>query len=189
MRAVLCLAIGLVGCVDSNSKGPETTGGGPEEPLTALPAPTANVTHAQLPIEPSISLSSSVQLLDAGVTSTSFNFAHLGLLWVRVSLPGMGRTTTVTLKLISPRGNLMYDADLPFSTDSAVKTIRMAHVPHPVVVHPVKQSGGIFHLDYPIAVAGSALTKYPDPGPWQLTALVADTGQTLTVGLDVTVAQ
>jgi hypothetical protein len=192
MRAVLFIAIAFAGCPDNGPKGPppgNTTGGGTLEPATALPAAPQNATREGVKFTPGVQLSSSVQLLDSGVTSQSFNFVHLGLLWVRIGLAGMGRTTIVSLKLVSDRGNVMHDADLPFTTDPTVTEMNMTGMEHTVLTIPAKQVPGGWYLDYPIAIAGSHMTRYPDPGNWQLIALVQDSGQTFTVPFHVTFAQ
>jgi hypothetical protein len=139
--------------------------------------------------KPGIQLAGTIQALQAGTMSTSFNFAHQQLVWVRLNLAQIDRVTTVQFKVISPRGNLMYEADIPYSADAQVTTTMLPDIDHPVTVQRAKSATGGFHLDYPIAIAGSSFTKYPEPGAWQVIAHVTNTDQTFTAPMDVTVVQ
>jgi hypothetical protein len=165
-RAVLCL-VGLIGC---------TTSGSP-----AVPGAT--------PFQPGIELAGSIQALQAGATTTSFNFAHQDVVWVRVKTARLDHIATISFNVISPRGNLMYEAVVPFSADESVTAIPLPDMNHPVTVQRAKPVTGGYHLNYPIAIAGSSFTKYPEPGAWQIVAQVAETDQRFTAQMDVTVLQ
>jgi hypothetical protein len=175
MRALWCL--GLLSCSSAGLPGPS-------------PGQSSQASRsAQPPFQPGIELSDSIQSLDSGVTSTRFNFSHLGVLWVRLKLPGMSRVSTVQLRVISPSGNLRYEADIPFSPEHDVTTVVLPDVAHPIAVQRAKPAGGGYHLDYPIAIAGTSFTKYPEPGGWQVLAQVEETRQTFSTAMDVAVAQ
>src|SRR5678815_6097729 len=108
MRALLL--IGLLGCTENDRPGGSASNGGNPnlEPAIATAANNADVKRPVVPLQPGIRLSSDIQLLEHGVFSNAFNFQHLGVLWVRVTLPGMGRNTIVALKLISPTGDALW---------------------------------------------------------------------------------
>jgi hypothetical protein len=163
-RVFVMIGIGLLGC---------SNGGG-----NAPPGPS--------PFKPGIVLAGSIQALLAGMSTTSFNFARQDVLWVRVNVPQMDRVTTVKLQVVSPRGNLFYEATVPFSADANITTTNLPGIDHPVQVHPALAAQGGYHLDYSIAIAGSSFTRFPEPGQWQVIAEVA--GQTFTSTMDVTVS-
>jgi hypothetical protein len=167
LRAFVIALLSVAGC--SNNDGAAPPG-----------APT---------FKPGIQLAGSIQALQAGTMATAFNFAHQQVIWVRVNVAQMDRVTTISFKVITPRGNLMYEADIPYSADASVTTTTLPDVDHPVTVQRAKPVTGGYHLDYPIAIAGTSFTKYPEPGAWQIIAHVSSPEQTYTAPMDVTVVQ
>jgi hypothetical protein len=124
-----------------------------------------------------IELSYSQSALDHGLTSTSFNFAHLRDLWVRVNLVGMPNVGTLDLKLIDPRGTIAYEGHVPFSPDTNMERMEIPKALHPVTVfHPKPQAGG-HSLDYVVPVSGGVLTRYMIPGTWRVEAQFEGVGR------------
>jgi len=121
--------------------------------------------------------------LEQAPGETRFNFAHLRDLWVRVNLAGMPPSVQLNLSLTDPKGTLVYETSVPFSSDPRMKTLNVPGAGHPVTVFQAKRTRGGLALDYAIPVSGSVVTRYLSAGTWRLVAEVG--GRTFSTPLDV----
>ena len=135
------------------------------------------------PVREGIVLAASQPALESGSDETSFNFAHLRDLWVRVNLVGMPRSLQLNLRLIDPQGTLIYEASVPYTSDPTMTTIDSPGAGHPVAVFPAKTRRSGVALDYALPVSGGVVTRYLSEGAWTLD--VEAGGRKFSTSIDV----
>jgi hypothetical protein len=148
--------------------------------VTASPSPATQFTSG-------LTFATSQELLERGVTTTSFNFAYLRTLFIRVGVNNAPKLSVMKLTLTNPRGELVYESAPPYSGDPNMTAMASPHNPnvgHPIAVLQAKPFGTGFALDNVIPVAGSVVSRYPEDGPWHVVATIDD--QLYSADLQVT---
>jgi hypothetical protein len=148
---------------------------GPGTPGTVQPARHGAV-HPASPFTEGIKVAESQYALGSGASPTSFNFARLRELWVRVQLAAMPRTAELTLTLVDPSGVVAYEASVHYSR-ARMQEIEVPNAGHRVTVFPAQQVRGGFALDYGMPVSTSSITRYLTNGDWRLEAAVDGTAR------------
>lgn len=151
--------------------------------LCSFHASAASEIRYDRPLREGIVLAVSRVALESGSGETSFNFARLRDLWVRVWLVGATNPVQLDLRLIDPQGTLIYEASVPYSSDPAIATLDVRDAGHPVAVFKAKTLGGAVALDYMLPVSGSVVTQYLSEGTWTLVAEAG--GRKFTTSIDV----
>jgi hypothetical protein len=128
-------------------------------------------------------LAASQLALESGADETSFNFAHLRDLWVRVRLAGVANPVQLNLRLIDPNGTLIYEASVPYASDPTITTMDVPGAGHPVPVFQAKALRGGVALDYALPVSGSVVTRYSSEGTWTFVAEAG--GRKFSTSIDV----
>ena len=113
------------------------------------------------PFKEGIVLAASQLALESETDETSFNFARLRDLWIRVNLPSTRNPVQLNLRLIDPQGTLIYEASVLYASDPTITVFQAKTL-----------SGGVA-LDYAIPVSGGVVTRNLREGTW---ALVAEAG-------------
>lgn len=172
LKAALVLFAFCCGCTEAEPAPGNTPGA--VEPTRPTAVPPAHV------FKEGIEVAESQYALDSGVSPTSFNFARLRELWVRVKVvgvPPMSKRPTddtpweLKLTLTDPNAVVAYEANAYFSP-AGMQQIVLPNSAHPVTVFPAKRVPGGFVLDYGIPVSTSAITRYLSDGDWRLEAVV-----------------
>jgi len=122
-------------------------------------------------------LAASQLALESGSDETSFHFAHLRDLWVRVWLARTTDPVQLNLRLIDPQGTLIYEASVPYASAPTINATN-------VLVFKAKTLGGWVALDYALPVSGSVVTRHLSEGAWTLEAEAG--GRTFSTSIDVT---
>lgn len=130
-----------------------------------------------------IRLAASQVALENGPGETSFNFAHLRDLWVRVWLPATSNPIQLELRLLDPQGTLIYEASVPYASDPTITTLDVPGAGHPLTVFRAKTLRGRLALDYALPVSGSVVTRSLSEGTWTLEAEAG--GRKYTTSIDV----
>jgi hypothetical protein len=126
-----------------------------------------------------------LSITQGGAASTQFDFAQLRELWVRVRVAQLSGTTVLKLSVTSPAGEPMYESQVAYSADPSVQTMNATGAPHPVSVFPAQAMGSGYVLEYLVPIAGSALSRFPARGRWQVSAAFSG-GKVLSATMDVT---
>ena len=129
-------------------------------------------------------LATSRLALEGGADQTSFNFAHLRDLWVRVSLAGAANPVLLNLRLIDPQGALVYEASAAYSSDPSITSMEVPGARHSVAVFRARALRDGVALDYALPISGSVVTRYLSEGTWTLVAEVG--GREFSKSIDVT---
>jgi hypothetical protein len=124
------------------------------------------------PFVAGIELSSSEELLDHGVNGTTFDFAHLRNLIVRVKLAKMPAMAMAEVTFTAPGGERVYETHVPFSPDPDTNTMTMPGAEHPLTVLTARPVAGGYYLDVTVPVLGTTFTRDMKPGPWRVEATV-----------------
>ena len=130
-----------------------------------------------------IVLATSQLALEGGSDETSFNFARLRDLWIRVALRGTTSPIQLNLRLIDPQGMLIYEATVPYSSDPTITTLEVSGTGRPVAAFHAKTQGGGVALDYALPVSGSVVTRHLSEGTWTLVAEAG--GRKYSASIDV----
>ena len=130
-----------------------------------------------------IALAASRLALESGSGQTSFNFAHLRDLWIRVTLPGAATPVQLDLRLIDPQGTLIYEARVAYASDPRITTMEVPGAPHAVPVFWARTLRDGIALDYALPVSGSVVTRSLSEGTWTLVAEAG--GRTFSTSLEV----
>lgn len=126
-----------------------------------------------------------VSLTESGPSADRFDFAHARELWVKMRVAALNGNAQVGLTLTTPSGDTRYESHVVYSSDPSVQTMNVPGAPHPVTVFPARPSGGGYVLEYVVPIAGSAASRLPAPGPWQISAAIQG-GKVLSKTIDVT---
>ncbi len=149
-------------------------------------APPAGPDLATAPLSAGISLASSQEELEAGVTTPIFNLYYLRDLWVRVRVPAIGGLAQLKLKFILPSGEVVYEDASAFSPDPTMTTAIMGPMPYPSTVFAAKPVPSGVALDRPIPVAGTVFTRNAKAGTWTVKATVDGVPGELSTPMEVT---
>jgi hypothetical protein len=131
-------------------------------------------------------LAASQSVLENGSGETSFNFARLRDLWVRVWLAGTTNPVQLNLRLIDPQGSLIYEASVPYASDPTITTVGVPVAGRPVAVFRARSQAGWVALDYALPVSGSVVTRHLSEGTWMLVAEAG--GRKFSTSIDVSAA-
>jgi hypothetical protein len=142
--------------------------------------PGSNTTPPQAGIELALTETG----LQRGELVDAANFGWLPYLWVRVKVPGMVQTGMVTIRLINPRGEMLYSNPLPYSYDPSVKNV-MGSTGQQIPVQLAKRVPGGYAIDAAVPVQGTHLQTEVTRGVWEVQADVEGYPQTLYRSLDV----
>lgn len=135
------------------------------------------------PFTEGVVLAASQLALESGSDETSFNFAHLRDLWVRVRLSGTTDPVRLDLRLIDPQGTLIYEASVLYASDPAISTMDSPDAGRPVAVFQARTLRGGVALDYALPVSGSVVTRHLSEGTWTFVAEAG--GRTFSTSIDV----
>src|SRR5262245_62698361 len=91
--------------------------------VLALGSSHANDIRRDRPFREGIMLASAQIALESTSEETSFNFAHLRDLWVRVMLAGATSPVQLNLRLIDPQGTLIYEASAVYASDALTSPV------------------------------------------------------------------
>jgi len=139
--------------------------------LLALDGSHARAGSADDPRPPAaegVVLAGSPLAMERGSGETSFNFAHLRDLWVRVWLAGTATPVQLDLRLIDPQGTLIYEASVPYVSDPTIPTQEARPGEVPLTAFQAKTLGGWVALDYALPISGSVVTRFLSEGTWTL---------------------
>ncbi len=142
----------------------------------------AGEVHRDRPFE-AVVLAASQLALEGGSDESSFNFARLRDLWVRVRLAGTTSPVQLDLRLIDPQGTLIYEASVPYASDPTITTMDVPGAGHPMAVFQAKTLRGGVALDYALPVSGSVVTRNLSEGTWTLD--VEAGGREFSTSIDV----
>jgi hypothetical protein len=140
------------------------------------------------PLQSGLTMSYDNDALDHGIVSTSYNFAHLRTLWVRLAVTSMNPVANAHIVFTNPAGETYFEIGREFSVDPNVGTMPMPNMDHDMTVFPAKVLPGGYALDVPVPIAGSAMSRFPISaiGRWTVDAKVEGFGGSLNSPLDVT---
>lgn len=176
----------LAACTEQ--QGPATVGGNnPTMPGNNAPpgitAPSSTLNPASY--DTGVTFADSRGMLMGGQSQSSFNFATLRTLFVRVIVSAVPDTTIMHLTFTNPRGEIFYQDNAPFSTAGAGST-SMPGMQSPSMVTPiVKLPNQKLALDRGIPIAGSIFQRYPSDGDWSVQAAIDGASGPFTATLHV----
>ncbi len=170
--AILCTFL-MAGCRNGGTVGGEPPGQPPG------PAPAGS----------SILLSDSQRSLEAGLTSTSFNFYDLPALWVRVLTPQMPRSAMLRLAFMNPKGVVVYSDESMFTTDPAGGIVMHPVMGSPMSLNVIKPTIRGSALDRSVPVTGTSFTRFPEEGDWQVQATIDGVPGMITSPMQVTISR
>lgn len=119
----------------------------------------------------------------AGQPIDRFNFAHLDDLWVRVTVPAMHGLSTLHLEFKNPAGEVVYEDQVPFTTDPTQKTTMMP-IGETFILQGTPVPGG-YALDRRVPIMGTVFTRYAADGDWEVSAIVDGFMSKLSVPMHV----
>jgi len=115
--------------------------------VCALGTSHASEVRRDPPAREGVALAVSQCALEPGTGETSFNFARLRDLWIRVTLRNATDVVQLNLRLIDPQGTLIYEASVPYATDPTMTAMELPGAGRPVTVFPAKKLSGGVALD------------------------------------------
>jgi len=151
--------------------------------VCALGTSHASEVRRDQPAREGVALAVSQCALETGTGETSFNFARLRDLWIRVTLRDAKGLVQLNLRLTDPQGALVYEASVPYATDSTMTAVELPGAAHPVTVFPAKTLHGGVALDYALPVSGSVVTRHLSEGTWTFVAEAG--GRSFSTSIDV----
>jgi hypothetical protein len=140
------------------------------------------------PFAPGLVMSDSQEGLDTHPL-TSFNFAHVRSLWVRVTTPVKpADPTVIQLNLYTPKFENYYEERLHFSLDPTMTEVPMPNMPYPMQVHRARAINNFVIFEYPIAVEGRDIfqKRLIPQGFWNLQATIDGQPGTFSVPVEIT---